>query len=131
MTGAAKSRFSAGGFGITNSVEVLQNERMVGLDFKRTIAPGLAPCLRRLALSAFPSGASAPPTKRLPLSHIGSFSAAFRVVVRPAPGASQIIVDTIIAARGRTEISLVGSGPGDMSTLEKALVRTLVGRARA
>jgi hypothetical protein len=138
LTGVAETDWTRGGVDFDSEAQVLRTARMVQLDWQRSIqVPGVVPCLRRQLVKAFGSKATVVSFKRIAFPHIARYAAAFLLLadVRSQGKKVRVMVEPIVAGRGRTEITLtasaLASARSSVSAAALRLARILVARARA
>src|SRR5262249_50807487 len=114
LTGKAESDFANTGLQFDSEVELLRTERMVKLDWHRSIdAPTLVPRLRKEIQRTLPKGESFVSFDRLKLPKLGDESAAFRGIVSVKTGGKKVkvMIDFLLVGVGRSEITLVTTAP--------------------
>jgi hypothetical protein len=136
LTGSAATKWTHAGLEFDSEAQVLKTERMVRLDWQRTVThPGVADCLRK----QFAAGLA--PTQRLvsfqstPFPKVATFTAAFRGVIEVAgKGKARVIVDVVVFGTGRVELTLITTAPysarGPVAAAEGRLAQLMVVRAR-
>jgi len=109
----------------------------VKLDWQRSVrAPGLLPCLRTYLAKSAPANAKVRGIQKLAFPRVAPYTAAFRLVLDVTAGANtaSMLVDLVLAARGRTEVTLTTVGPYEarapITSAEERLARGLVSRIR-
>jgi hypothetical protein len=133
---AADYTHTATGILISSEVAVLQSHEMVRLDMRRTaLSPQLVPCLREVTPAGLDDHLRLVSLKRVSFPHVGTYTAAWRLVTEDRPTGVHMLTDQIVIARGRTEIVLtVGSklaAARVIKPVEVKLARTLARRIRA
>jgi hypothetical protein len=139
-TGHAVSQFSAPGAEVQNQVTMLSTERMVELDWQRTMVARLGPCLRQAFLRGG-GGLHVVSLQKLPFPKVAPHAAAYRLTYGiEVKGRSTVgAADFIVLAGGRFEItfflvanlgprSQLASGEAGMTIIERALAGTVVRR---
>jgi hypothetical protein len=118
--------------------EVYRTTKMLDLVWQRSAAtPHYLGCARSLARRALTPDERFVSFRRLRVPRIGTSSEGFRTVVevKTADGPVPIVIDTLRATRGRTQISLTTTIPLTSVPArwphELFLLEKLVGRARA
>jgi hypothetical protein len=137
LTGAAEADFvNSGGLEFDSEAQVLKTAGMVALDWQRTVlAPSALPCLRQHLVAGMGGGSSLVSFTRIPLPHLGIYSAAFRVVIDVKNGnaTTKVMLEPILVAKGRTEITLNAIAPlaaqAVVSAAAVRLARIMAGRA--
>jgi hypothetical protein len=138
VTGAAAMRFRQPGL-VTHSVsKVFRTERMAELQWRRSIhSPNYVSCVRSFARRSLTPEERFVSFRKLTVPRIGGHSEGYRTLVdvETVDGTVRLAIDTLAASRGRTQVWLttmirLTSVPARWPR-ELALVRTLVGRARA
>ena len=135
VTGHAASGFSLQGVQITNQVEILKTERMVQLDWQRTVESAqLLPCLRRLFAARLPTSERFVSFDRITFPKVGTYTALYRAVIEVGSTAkTRVLVDFALVGVGRSEITLITSAPyvavDAVVAAERRLAQTLVARA--
>jgi hypothetical protein len=137
VTGAAESQFRRTGLVLENEVEVFRTAAMVSRDWRRSIVPAAAPCLRRTLTKGLGAQAKVLSFRRIPFPSVATHTAAFRgIVAVSALGQTvRVLLDIVLVGKGRTEISLDATAPAAtaraVSAAERRLARTLAARAHA
>jgi hypothetical protein len=115
LTGAAEADFvNSAGLEFDSEAQVLKTTRMVALDWQRTVlAPTAIPCIRQHLVAGIGSGRNVVSFTRISLPHLGTSSAAFRVVIDVKNGntVTKVMLEPILVAKGRTEITLTAIAP--------------------
>jgi len=139
LTGAAEARYAVGSSQLDSVAQVFRTADMVTTDWHRSVLnPQLVPCLREtLAGSLAPSQKIASIGRiAFPQGH-GILAREFRTVLNVTANGSTTkgLVDLIVFARGRSELSLTTIGSYDqragMARAEHALVGLMLTRATA
>jgi hypothetical protein len=139
-TGQATSRFSAPGAAIQNQVTMLSTERMVELDWRRTIVPQLVPCLRESFLRGG-GGLRVVSLRKMPFPKVAPHAAAYRLIYGMKVRGKNTVgaADFIVLAGGRFEItfflvanlgsdSQLTSGEAGMTIIERVLAGAVAKR---
>jgi hypothetical protein len=136
VTGQAKSDFTLPGIEFESEVQLLRTERMVALDWQRTVtAPHVLPCLRKTLVKGLLPSQQLVSFARRPIARLGTYSMAFRAVVSLGAGASRtrVMVDFVLVAVNRTEITLITtarySEAASVAPAEQRLAQAMVARA--
>jgi hypothetical protein len=139
VTGAAAVRYRQPGLVMHSISEVFRTAKMLDLAWQRSAAsPHYVGCVQSFARRVL-----TPPIerfvsfRRLSVPRIGSHTEGFRtlVEVKTADGPVRVVIDTLRAIRGRTQISLTTTIP--LTSVPKrwphelVLLEKLVGRTRA
>ena len=137
LIGAAASTWKHAGLEFQSEAQVLRTPGMVRLDWQRTVlAPNVLPCLRSVFSKQAGSGRLVS-LRRLAFPQIAEYTRAFRGLLDvPASGTTvRVMVDMVLAGRGRTEITLMSFAPfaaeQAVRAAEVRLARVLVARVRA
>jgi hypothetical protein len=136
MTGQAKSDFTLPGLEFESEVQLLRTDRMVSLDWQRTVeAPGVLPCLRKtLAKGLLPSQRLVS-FGQIPFARLGTRSIVLRAVVEVRSGgeSARVMVDFVLVGVNRTEITLITTAPvsaaNTVRDAELRLARAMLARA--
>lgn len=138
LNGAAGVKFTHPGIEIDTVAQVLQTDKMVALDWQRTVeVPAVLPCLRTAIARSLPSGTKFVSAKRLAFPKVATYTDAFRMVIDvTANGASvRMFVDVVLVGRSRTEITMTTVAPlaaePAVRPAEVRLARLAVRRATA
>jgi hypothetical protein len=137
LTGIAESEFQNSGVYIDDEVQMLKTAPMVRLDWQRSVrAPGLLPCLRTYLAKSAPANAKVRGIQKLAFPRVAQYTAAFRLVLDVTAGGNtaSMLLDLLLVARGRTEITLTTVAPYEarapIKSAEERLARGLVSRIR-
>ena len=136
ITGDAQSDYApaTGGTGYHSEAQVMQNAKMVRLDWQRNVLdPAALSCLRTFFVKNLAGGEQLVSLTPLAVPHIATYTAGYRALVDQA-GVRQMI-DVIFVGRNRTEITLEISAPystrAKVEQSELHLTKLLVARAPA
>jgi len=140
-TGQAISQFSAPGAEIQNEVTMLSTERMVELDWRRTIVARLLPCLREAFLRGGGGSLHVVPLRQMRFPKVAPHAAAYRLTYGMKLKGKDTVgaADFIVLAGGRFEITFFlvanlgsgsqrASGEAGMTVIERVLAGTVAGR---
>ena len=136
LIGAADAEWKQAGISVESQVNVLQNAKMVKLDWQRTVLPPQVLSCLRSGLSKAVAPGTLVSFKRMTFPSLGSYSRAYRGVIalKSAAGTTRVLVDTIAFGRGRSEVTLLLAAPAAAAAalrpLELRLSRLLAARAR-
>jgi hypothetical protein len=138
LTGSAETQWKRPGLEIQSDAQVLATPKMVRLDWQRTVvAPQMLSCMRSALAKKFGSGTTRFVSARwVPFPRLATYTRALRVVldVESAGGTVPVVLDTVLAGRGRTEVTLTTTAPLVAATAVRAaeirLARLLVARIR-
>jgi hypothetical protein len=137
LTGAAASKWTHTGLQIDSESQVLRTAKMVDLDWRRTVThPGVVDCMRRTFLSGLPKGQRLVAFGQLAFPPVAKLSAAFRglVVVGVGQTSVRVLVDLVVVAAGRVELTLITTAPysarAAVESAEMRLIQLLVARAQ-
>jgi len=138
LTGVAETEFQNAGVYLDDKVQMLGTAPMVKLDWQRSVrAPGLLSCLRTYLAKSAPANAKVRAIQKLAFPRIAQYTAAFRLVldVTTAGNTASMVIDLLLAGRGRTEITLTTVAPyearAQITPAEARLARVLVARVHA
>ena len=137
VNGAAESQWThPSGLTFFSQGEVLQTAQMVRLDWQRSVlSPKMLPCVSRTLVEGAGPGAQLISATRLKFPQIATYATQFRVVIGASGSSARAMIDTIFIGNGRTEITLMASGPftakNALGAAEIRLARILVSRIRA
>jgi hypothetical protein len=138
LSGIAESEFQNGGVYIDDEVQILKSAPMVKLDWQRSVlAPGLLPCLRTYLAKSAPANAKVRGIQKLAFARVAQYTAAYRLVldVTSAGTTASMLLDLVLAGRGRTEITLTTVAPygarAPIKAAEERLARLLASRIPA
>lgn len=138
VTGGAASTWRNGALEFDNEIEVLRTAAMVRLDWRRTVlAPQVVPCLRATLAKEMGATAHLDSFGPIPFPKLAPFARAFRAIVTVTSSGTKlrVMVDVVVAGRGRTEINLTTIAPlaskVQVAPAEQRIVRLLVARIRA
>jgi hypothetical protein len=139
VIGAARSKFdNPVGLEFDTTAQVLRSERMVQLDWQRTVAPPNAvACYRETAKKQSTANASVVSFTRVKFPRIARYADRFRVVIAAtSSGRSvRVVQDIVLLGKGRTEITIAFTSPltaeAILSAAELAVANKLLARARA
>jgi hypothetical protein len=148
VTGAADSDFQSKALAaeLNSEAEVLKTARMVSLDWKQSVVPGLLECLRSHIAGQRGLNIKVTLAKRFHVANVATHVVAFRfhMKITRSSETSYFIVDYIFAGQGRAELSLettafLGAAPPtkagitaaerNMTQLDTLLGRTLIARS--
>jgi hypothetical protein len=136
LTGRAKTRFKLPGLEVESEVQLLRSEGMVALDWRRTVtAPAVLPCLRAALAKGLFASQKLVSFARIPFEALGAHRFAFRAVVSvPSAGSTtRVLIDFVLVAVNRTEITLITTAPysqaASVAPLERRLAEAMVARA--
>jgi hypothetical protein len=140
-TGHALSQFSAPGAEIQNEVTMLSSNRMVELDWKRSIVAQLVPCLREAFTRGGGGGLHVVSLAKVPFPKVAPHAVAYRLVYGMTVKGNATVgtADFIVLAGGRTEItfflvanmgpkSQLAVGEAGMTIVERELAATVAAR---
>jgi hypothetical protein len=137
LTGTAANKWMHTGLQIDSESQVLRSERMVALDWQRTVThPGVTDCLRRMFLSELPKGQKLVAFGPLAFPKVARLTAAFRGLIDVGTGRSavRIIVDLVVVGAGRVELTLITTAPysarAAVGNAEARLAQLMVERAQ-
>jgi hypothetical protein len=137
LVGGADSSWKHSGLVIVSEAQVLQTAQMVQLDWRRSVeTPKVLPCLRSLLARQVGSAGTLVSFRRLPFAAITPETARYRAIlhVRTSGGTVPLLVDLVLVASGRTELTLLVTAAlaaqGPVAAAEVRLARTLAARAR-
>jgi hypothetical protein len=117
-----------GAMSVESDTQVFATPRMTQLDLQRSFAPGVVACMRKVAAKA--AGVPVLSVHEVPFTALGSGTRAYRVVLM-SKAKIKMAVDTVVFARGRTEIGLTAVAPlAEMATVER-IEKELAGRLLA
>jgi hypothetical protein len=137
VTGAAAVRYRQPGLVMHSFSEIYRTAKMVDLVWQRSAAtPHYLGCVQSLARRALTPDERFRSFRRLTVPSIGTHSEGFRTLVdvTTADGPVAVVIDTLRATRGRTQISLTTTIP--LTSVPKQwphellLLEKLLGRAR-
>jgi hypothetical protein len=139
VIGAAESRFDhPAGIRFETEAQVFQTQRMVELDWQRTVdAPGAVACDRELAMKQSTAKEKVISFNRVSFPRIATHAARFRVVIATTSQgrAVNVFQDLLLFAKGRTEltISFISALTAEsvVSEVEVGVAKKLLARARA
>ncbi len=137
LNGAAQTRWRSAGIQIDSTSQVLATDRMVALDWQRSVtAPQLIPCLRSAFAKEIGSSGRLVSLRRVAFPKLARHTAAMRAVlkVNTSNGAVRVLTDLILLGAGRTELVLTVTAPlAGQATIRQAEIRlatVLVSRIR-
>jgi hypothetical protein len=136
VTGLAESHFSHPGLDVRSVAQVLQTAQMVRLDWQRSLAPGVTSCLRSTLIKQLSANQKLTSFARVAFPQVASFTASFRALIDATTGGKsvRVMIDFILAARGRSELTLTvtapAAGQATVSAAEARLARLAIGRVR-
>jgi hypothetical protein len=137
VTGAASSEFQRTGLAFASEVELFRTATMVDRDWRRSIVPAAAPCLRQTLTKGLGGRATVVSFRRIAFPKVTAHTAAFRGIVEvSALGQTvRVVLDVVFMGKGRTEMTLEATAPAAVahavSATERHLARKLASRARA
>ena len=138
LTGAAHTRYSHAGLFLDSEAQVLKTAQMLKLDWQRSVlAPGMLPCLTAVITKATGSSTRVVSVRRIAFPRVAQYTYAIRVLleVKTATAPVHVFVDVVLVGRGRTELTMMASGPAGAEAVtgaaEVRLFRALVSRVRA
>jgi hypothetical protein len=136
LTGQAKSDYKLPGLEFDSEVQLLKTEKMVTLDWQRTVdAPPVLPCLRKSLAGGLLASEKLVSFEKIPFAKLGTHSAAFRAVVdvRSGGATARLIVDFVLVGVNRTEITLITTAPfsaaSSVGAAELRLAQAMLARA--
>ncbi len=136
ITGDAQSDYTpaTGGMQYHSEAQIMQNAKMVQLDWQRNVLdPAALSCLRTFFVKNLAGGEQLVSLAPLAVPHIATYAAGYRALVDQA-GVRQMI-DVLFVGRNRTEITLEISAPYSarvkVEQSELHLAKLLVARAPA
>ena len=136
ITGDAQSDYAptAGGMQYHNEAQIMQNAKMVRLDWQRNVLdPAALSCLRTFFVKNLPGGQKLVSLAPLSVPHIATYTAGYRALVDQA--GVRNMIDVLFVGRNRTEITLEISAPYSarvkVEQSELHLAKLLVARAPA
>jgi hypothetical protein len=137
LTGTAATKWMHTGLQINSQSQVLRTERMVDLDWRRTITrAGVIDCLRQMFASGLPKGQKLVSFGTFSFPKVAKLTAAFRGLVDVGVGKSaiRILVDLVVVGTGRVELTLITTAPyaarADVESAEAQLAQMMVARAQ-
>lgn len=135
INGEAETRWQSSGIQIVSEADVLETERMLRLEWRRTVlAPQFLRCLRTGVRKQSTSTARLVSVEHIAFPKLARYTAAFRVLidVKTATGKVRVMSDLVFFGAGRTGLSLLVSAPLAASAVvrqaEVRLVTLLVSR---
>ena len=138
VTGAARSKFQGPGVSVTSESEVLESASMVAADWRRSVGNSrMMACVGRELMKTEEAGVTFVSFKKVAFPKLTQYAARYRTVVdyRQTGGSVRAVIDFVILAQGRTEISLVLStryaDRAQADVAERALAQLLVSRIDA
>jgi len=139
LTGAAESKYAVTGAQLDSVAQIFRGPGMVNLDWHRSVLnPQLVSCLRETLAGNLSSTQTIASIGRIPFPQgHGILAREYRTVLNVTSNGSTSkgIVDLIVFARGRSELSLTAiGGYGDVASLgrvERILVGLMLTRATA
>jgi hypothetical protein len=135
LTGAAETRWLSAPFLVDSEAQVLQTAQMVRQEWRIQIqAQGAIACLRtQLAEGLAQQGATLVSLERIAFPRVVPYTAAFRVVA--SAQATRVMVEVVLLARSRTEVTLTVLGPAaqqsQIAAAAARYARILAGRIKA
>lgn len=114
LNGAAGVKYTYPGIQIDTVAQVLQTDKMVALDWQRSVeAPAVLPCLRTVIARSLPAGTTFVSAKRFSFPKVATYTDAFRMVVDVKANTSTVrmFVDVVLVGRNRTEITMTTVAP--------------------
>ena len=114
LNGAAGVKFTHPWMQIDTVAQVLQTDRMVALDWQRSVeAPAVLPCLRTVIAKSLPPGTHFVSARRLAFPKVSTYTDAFRMVIDVTAGTTSVrmFVDVVLVGRHRTEITMTTVAP--------------------
>jgi hypothetical protein len=136
ITGDAQSDFTptTGGLEYHNEAQIMQNAKMVRLDWQRNVLdPAALSCLRTFFVKNLVGGQQLVSLAPLAVPHIATYTAGYRALVDQS--GVRNMIDVIFVGRSRTEITLEISAPysarAKVEQSERHLAKLLVARAPA
>jgi hypothetical protein len=139
LTGAAEAKYAIGGSQLDSVAQVFRTPDMVTTDWHRSVLnPQLVPCLHETLAGSLATNQTIASIGRIafPQGH-GILAREYRTVLNVTSNGSTArgILDLIVFARGRSELSLTTIGSYDqragISRAERALVGLMLTRATA
>jgi hypothetical protein len=137
VTGAAAMRFRQPGLVMHSVSEVFGSAKMLDLSWERAASsPHYLSCVGAFSRRSLTPDERFRSFRRLVVPRIGTHSEGFRTLVdvTTADGDVPVVIDTVSAASGRTQVSLTTIIPltsvPKLWSHELVLIRRLIGRAR-
>jgi hypothetical protein len=137
LTGTAATKWMHTGLQIDSESQVLRSEKMVALDWRRTVThTGTAGCLRQMFSSGLPRGQKLVSFGTFSFPKVAERTAAFRGLVDVGTGRNtmRVLVDLVVVGTGRVELTLITTAPySARAVVERAearLAELMVARAQ-
>ena len=137
LTGSAATKWMHTGLQIDTESQVLRTEKMVDLDWRRTVThAGVIECLRQMFVSGLPKGQKLVSFGTFTFPKVAKLTAAFRGLVDVGTGKSavRILVDLVVVGAGRVELTLITTAPysarAAVESAEARLAQLMVARAQ-
>jgi hypothetical protein len=137
LTGNAATKWVHTGLQIGSESQVLRTEKMVALDWHRTVThAGTVDCLRQTFLAGLPKGQKLVSFGAFSFPKVAKLTAAFRGLVAVGTGRStmRVLVDLVVVGTGRVELTLITTAPysarAAVESAEATLAELMVARAQ-
>jgi hypothetical protein len=137
LTGTAAAKWVHTGLQIDSESQVLRTEKMVDLDWQRTVThAGVVDCLRQMFMSGLPKGQRLVSFGTFAFPKVAKLTAGFRGLVDVGTGKSavRVLVDLVVVGAGRVELTLITTAPysahAAVESAEARLAQLMAARAQ-